>query len=172
MDMKHLLKADGEQVHLADQCNSRPAGEVAVDVLTASSMTCAEHARHLVLAAADGRVLAPWVNGVVERGDEVGSGDVLLIYAAWVRSLALGQVSSISGEGDADLGGVDWLLHGLAYVEGMTTARSPASAGRWEILTSSVTKVRPLRPVLARGSRSARPVRRHAVSSRFSAPRP
>lgn len=56
----------------------------------------------------------------MERGDEVGSGDVLLIYAAWVRSLALGQVSSISGEGDADLGGVDWLLHGLAYVEGMT----------------------------------------------------
>ena len=52
------------------------------------------------------------------------------------------------------------------------TARSAASAGRWLIITSSVMKPLPRLPTRARGTRSARPVRRHAVSSRASAPRP
>ena len=46
------------------------------------------------------------------------------------------------------------------------TARSAASAGRWLIITSSVMKPLPRSPTRARGTRSARPVRRHAVSSR------
>jgi putative transposase len=52
------------------------------------------------------------------------------------------------------------------------TARSAASAGRWLIRISGVTNFLPRPRVRARGTRSARPVRRHAVSSRRSAPRP
>ena len=52
------------------------------------------------------------------------------------------------------------------------TARSAISAGRSLISTSGVTKPFPPPPVRARGTRSARPVRRHAVSSRRRAPRP
>jgi hypothetical protein len=52
------------------------------------------------------------------------------------------------------------------------TARSLASAGRWLISTSGVTNFLPRLCVRARGTRSARPVRKHAVSSRRSAPRP
>ena len=51
------------------------------------------------------------------------------------------------------------------------TARSSASAGRSLIRTWSVTKLFPRR-VRALGTRSALPVRRQAVSSRRSAPRP
>ena len=46
------------------------------------------------------------------------------------------------------------------------TARSAASAGRSLIITSGVTNFLPRPRVRARGTRSARPVRRHAVSSR------
>ena len=52
------------------------------------------------------------------------------------------------------------------------TARSAASAGRSLMRTSGVTNDLPLPRVRARGTRSARPVRRHWVSSRRSAPRP
>ncbi len=52
------------------------------------------------------------------------------------------------------------------------TARSSTSAGRSLIRTSGVTNDLPRPRVRARGTRNARPVRRHAVSSRFSAPRP
>ncbi len=52
------------------------------------------------------------------------------------------------------------------------TARSAASAGRSLITTSAVTCPCGLFRDRARGSRSARPVRRHATSSRLSAPRP
>ena len=52
------------------------------------------------------------------------------------------------------------------------TARSAASAGRSLIMTSGLTNFLPRPRVRARGTRSARPVRRHAVSSRRSAPRP
>ena len=51
------------------------------------------------------------------------------------------------------------------------TARSPASAGRWLIITSGATCGLPRPRLRAPGTRSARPVRRHAVSSRRSAPR-
>ena len=51
------------------------------------------------------------------------------------------------------------------------TARSAASAGRSLIIT--MPGIFPRRsPSLRRGLRSARPVRRHAASSRRSAPRP
>ena len=50
--------------------------------------------------------------------------------------------------------------------------RSSASAGRWLIMISGLTKVRRRCRVRARGTRNARPVRRHDTSSRFSAPRP
>ncbi len=52
------------------------------------------------------------------------------------------------------------------------TARSSASAGRSLIRISSVTKLFPRARPRALGTRSARPVRRQAVSSRRSAPRP
>jgi hypothetical protein len=52
------------------------------------------------------------------------------------------------------------------------TARSVAAAGRWLISSSGVTKCVPRPRLRARGTRSARPVRRHAVSSRRNAPRP
>ena len=52
------------------------------------------------------------------------------------------------------------------------TARSSASAGRWLIMISGVTNVRRRLRVRARGTRNARPVRKHATNSRFSAPRP
>ena len=52
------------------------------------------------------------------------------------------------------------------------TARSSALAGRWLIMISGLTKVRRRWRVRARGTRKARPVRKHATSSRFSAPRP
>ena len=52
------------------------------------------------------------------------------------------------------------------------TARSAASAGRSLIMISLVMKFLPRPRVRARGTRSARPVRRHATSSRLSAPRP
>jgi hypothetical protein len=51
------------------------------------------------------------------------------------------------------------------------TARSAASAGRWLIITWSLMKLLPRRD-RALGTRSTLPVRRHAVSSRRSAPRP
>ena len=52
------------------------------------------------------------------------------------------------------------------------TARSSASAGRWLTITSGATCDLPRPRLRARGTRSARPVRRQAVSSRRSAPRP
>ena len=52
------------------------------------------------------------------------------------------------------------------------TARSAASADRSLIMISGVTKDLPRRRLRARGTRSALPVRRQAVSSRRSAPRP
>ena len=52
------------------------------------------------------------------------------------------------------------------------TARSAASAGRSLIMISAVMNFLPRPRVRARGTRSARPVRRHATSSRLSAPRP
>ena len=47
------------------------------------------------------------------------------------------------------------------------TARSAASAGRWLIMTSSVTNPLPRPRARALGTRSVLPVRRHAVSSRL-----
>jgi hypothetical protein len=52
------------------------------------------------------------------------------------------------------------------------TARSSASAGRSLIMISGVTNFLPLPWVRVWGTRSVRPVRRHATSSRFRAPRP
>jgi hypothetical protein len=52
------------------------------------------------------------------------------------------------------------------------TARSATSAGRSLSMISGVAKCLPVRAVRARGTRSARPVRSQAVSSRRSAPRP
>ena len=52
------------------------------------------------------------------------------------------------------------------------TARSAASAGRSLIMISGVTNFLPRPWVRARGTRSARPVRKQATSSRRSAPRP
>ena len=52
------------------------------------------------------------------------------------------------------------------------TARSAASTGRWLIMISGEMKVLPRPRVRALGIRSARPVRKQAVSSRRSAPRP
>jgi hypothetical protein len=52
------------------------------------------------------------------------------------------------------------------------TARSAASAGRSLIMISLVMNFLPRPRVRALGMRSARPVRRHATSSRLSAPRP
>src|SRR5512143_4328511 len=52
------------------------------------------------------------------------------------------------------------------------TARSSASAGRSLIITFGLMNRLPRPRVLARGTRSARPVRRQAVSSRRSPPRP
>ena len=52
------------------------------------------------------------------------------------------------------------------------TARSAASAGQALIITSGLTNFLPRTWVRARGTRSALPVRRHAASSRRSAPRP
>src|SRR3954471_18970826 len=52
------------------------------------------------------------------------------------------------------------------------TARSSASAGRWLIRISGAMPDLPRPRLRARGTRSARPVRRQAVSSRRSAPRP
>jgi hypothetical protein len=52
------------------------------------------------------------------------------------------------------------------------TVLSCASAGRWLIMTSSLTKFLPRPRTRALGTRSARPVRRHAVNSRRSAPWP
>ena len=52
------------------------------------------------------------------------------------------------------------------------TARSSASAGRWEIMMSGETKFLPRRPTRLRGVRKVRPVRKQAVSSRRKAPRP
>ena len=52
------------------------------------------------------------------------------------------------------------------------TARSSTSAGRALIRMSGPTNALPRPRRRARGTRSARPVRRHAVSSRRSAPRP
>ena len=48
------------------------------------------------------------------------------------------------------------------------TARSSTSAGRALIITMSVS--RPRRSTLRRGRRTTRPLRRHAVNSRRSAP--
>ena len=50
------------------------------------------------------------------------------------------------------------------------TVRSSASAGRWLIMISGWTKVRSRWRVRARGTRNARPVRKHATNSRRSAP--
>src|SRR6185503_740676 len=50
--------------------------------------------------------------------------------------------------------------------------RSVTSTGRWLIMISVDTKFLPLRRVRALGTRSTRPVRRQAVSSRRNAPRP
>ena len=52
------------------------------------------------------------------------------------------------------------------------TARSSASAGRSLIMMSEPTNSLPRPRRRALGTRSARPVRKHAVSSRRSAPRP
>ena len=52
------------------------------------------------------------------------------------------------------------------------TARSSASAGRLLIITSGLMKALPRPRARARGTRSARPVRRHAVNSCPSPPRP
>jgi len=52
------------------------------------------------------------------------------------------------------------------------TGRFPASAGRWLIMTAGVRNVLPRLRTRALGTRSARPVRRQAVSSRRRAPRP
>lgn len=52
------------------------------------------------------------------------------------------------------------------------TARSAASAGRSLMKTFGVMNDLPRPRVRARGTRRARPVRRHGVSSRFKAPRP
>ena len=52
------------------------------------------------------------------------------------------------------------------------TARSSASGGRSLIITSGVTCAQAICRDLARGTRKARPVRKHATSSRLSAPRP
>src|SRR5215211_6493122 len=52
------------------------------------------------------------------------------------------------------------------------TARSAASAGRWLIRISGAMQDLPRPRLRARGTRNARPVRRQAVSSRRSAPRP
>ena len=49
---------------------------------------------------------------------------------------------------------------------------SATSAGRWLIMISDDTKFLPRRRVRALGTRSTRPVRRQAVSSRRNAPRP
>ena len=52
------------------------------------------------------------------------------------------------------------------------TARSAASAGRWLIMISGETKPLPRLRTRALGIRNTRPVRKQAVSSRRSAPRP
>ena len=52
------------------------------------------------------------------------------------------------------------------------TARSATSAGLSLMRASGVTCAHAVRFNLARGARSARPVRRHRMSSRLSAPRP
>ena len=52
------------------------------------------------------------------------------------------------------------------------TARSAASAGRWLIRISGAMPDLPRPRLRARGTRKARPVRRQAVNSRRSAPRP
>ena len=51
------------------------------------------------------------------------------------------------------------------------TARSSASGGRFEIITSGVMNLLPRWRVRARGTRRARPVRKQATSSRLRAPR-
>ena len=52
------------------------------------------------------------------------------------------------------------------------TARSSASAGRWLIMISGATNVLRRLRVRALGTRNARPVRKQATNSRFSAPLP
>lgn len=52
------------------------------------------------------------------------------------------------------------------------TALSATSAGRSLIMSSGVMNFLPRALMRARGTRSARPVRKHALRSRRSAPRP
>jgi hypothetical protein len=70
----------------------------------------------------------------------------------------------------ARLHGASWRSRSPSQCPG--TARSAASAARSLIMISGVTNFLPRPRVRALGTRSARPVRRHAVSSRRSAPRP
>src|SRR4051794_22530825 len=56
--------------------------------------------------------------------------------------------------------------------QGPGTARSSTSAGRWLIMISGAMQDLPRPRLRARGTRNARPVRRQAVSSWRSAPRP
>lgn len=74
-----------------------------------------------------------------------------------------------------NLHGIDWVIVGAeSEPKYREMERSPpsASAGRSLTLTSVVTKRFTCTWVRALGTRSARAVRRHAHSSRRSAPRP
>lgn len=132
MDHERILQVRGNQIQVSEQCRTRPMHEVAVDVVAASSLACIRHTQHVLLAAADGQILAPWVNVLIEQTGPIESSDALSAYTGWLRSLALGHVAT-SSQDAAMLPDVDGLLHGLAYVE----AWSHEEALRTLIATSS-----------------------------------
>lgn len=132
MDHQRILQVRGNQIQVSEQCRTRPMQEVAVEVVAASSLACIRHTQHVLFAAADGQILAPWVNVLIEQTEPLESSDALSAYTGWLRSLALGHVAT-SSQDAAMLPDVDQLLHGLAYVE----AWSHEDALRTLIATSS-----------------------------------
>ena len=109
-----------EQITVSEQAHSQPMTEVALTLLVASARICVEHSRHVILAAAEGRILTPWVAELIDK-EEIQQQDPVRAYTDWLRTLGIKWFAATEGAA-VDF---DHLMHGLAYVEVMSRNETP-----------------------------------------------
>lgn len=127
VEISRLLTIKNEQITVSEQAHTQPMAEVALTLVVASARICVEHSRHVLLAAAEGRILTPWVAELIDK-EEIAPQDPVRAYTDWLRTLGIKWFAATEGAA-VDF---DHLMHGLAYVEAVSRNEPPhelASAG-------------------------------------------
>lgn len=125
--VQEILSVEAECITVSEQAHTQPMAEVALTLVVAGARICVEHSRHVLLAAAEGRILTPWVAELIDK-EEIQPQDPVRAYTDWLRTLGIKWFAATEG-GAVDF---DHLMHGLAYVEAVSRNEPPrelASAG-------------------------------------------